>query len=99
MDYNAIGWIMIAVWLVSLFYPWHPGWPLAKWLLHLPFLLLALYGCYEVAMPQHMNIRLDLPLIWACMVLSAVLYLVRLILFARKPGATKNSASYGNSPR
>ena len=86
MDYNAVGLIMIVVWLLSIFYPWHPSWPLAKWLLHLPLLLLALYWWYEEAMPRYMNIRLDLPIIWMCMIVSGILYLVRIILFAFKNG-------------
>ena len=91
MDYNIIGIVMILVWLFSICYPWHLRWPAAKWALHLPILLLALYWGYETAMPSHMNIRLDLPLIWGCMIISAILYVTRIILFVSMAKRSRSS--------
>ena len=101
MDYATIGWIMIAVWLGSLLYPWHPSWPAARWLLHLPVATLCLYGLYELSMPGHMNIRLDLPLIWGCLIVSGILYLIRICWFLSwrpVPREAKGRGSADGSP-
>lgn len=76
-----VAWVMIAVFGISLLYPWHPGWPGAKWLVHLPLLLLPLGLLYEKVLPRHMNIRFDLLLYIYALEIIGVIYAVRLILF------------------
>lgn len=81
LAYEAIFFLMFAVWVVSLFYPWHPSWFGAKWLVHLPLLLLPLWFIYESWMPREMNIRLDLLLIIFGLGVAAIMYVVRLSFF------------------
>ena len=81
MTYEIVGIFMLAIFGVSLVYPWHPSWPKAKWLVHLPLILLPLWAWYELLMPSTMNIRFDLLFIMGAMRLLAVVYVLRLILF------------------
>ncbi len=81
MTYEIVGMFMLAVFAVSLLYPWHPSWPKARWLVHLPLILLPLWAWYETLMPRTMNIRFDLLFIIGAMRLLFVVYALRLILF------------------
>ena len=72
---------MIGVSMLSVLYPWDPKWPFAKRLIHMPWLLLPMWAAYEWAMPNHMNIRMDLLLIWMGMAVVFVVYAIRLVLF------------------
>lgn len=81
MSYEQIFWAMFGVSTISILYPWDPKWPFAKRLIHLPWLLLPLWGAYELALPDSMNIRLDLPFIWMGLAAIFMIYAVRLVLF------------------
>jgi hypothetical protein len=81
MTYETVFWMMLATWAVSLFYPWHPSWPKAKWLVHLPWALIPMWAWYESLMPAGMNIRIDLLLIIGEVGLLFVVNIVRLIMF------------------
>ena len=92
---------MLAVFGVSLLYPWHPNWPGARWLVHLPLLLLPLWAFYEAVLPSHMNIRLDLFLIIYILEIIGLVYIIRLVLFfflrrrARRRKETEAAAAGG----
>lgn len=81
MTYEIVGIFMLAIFCISIVYPWHPSWPKATWLVHLPLILLPLWAWYETLMPSTMNIRFDLLFIMGAMRLLAVVYVLRLILF------------------
>lgn len=82
--YSAIFWIMAAILLVTVVYPWRPEWRGARRWVHLPVLLLPLWLIYEIAMPPEMNIRVDLLLIMPGILLALVIYGVKLLLFRRR---------------
>ena len=79
--YELVFWLMLGVFALAMIYPWHPTWPGAKWLVHMPLLLFPLWFWYEAVMPRHMNIRLDLPLILLGVSAACMLYVVRIVLF------------------
>jgi hypothetical protein len=81
MPYEAAFFMMLGVAAFSLLYPWHPKWPAAWWLVHLPLLLIPLWFLYEFLMPGHMNIRLDIPLLILGVGFTFAVYLAKLILF------------------
>ncbi len=81
MTYEIVGMLMLAIFAVSMLYPWHPSWPKARWLVHMPLVLLPLWAWYETLMPRTMNIRFDLLFIIGAMRLLFMVYVVRLILF------------------
>lgn len=81
-DYERIFWLMQLLFGLSLLYPWHPSWPKAWWLVHLPLLLVPLWLYYETLMPCEMNIRVDLLLLFGEFGVAGVIYLFRLLLFA-----------------
>jgi len=59
-SYQIVAYAMVALFVLSSLYPWDLTWPGAKWLVHLPLLQIPLWYCYEMAMPEGMNIRVDL---------------------------------------
>ena len=81
--------MMLTTWAVSLLYPWHPSWPKAKWLVHLPWALIPMWAWYESLMASELKkevgplIRIDLILIIPAVGLLFVVYIVRLIKFQR----------------
>ena len=81
MTYEIVFWMMLATWIFSLLYPWHPSWPKAKWLVHLPWVLLPLWVWYESLMPAGMNIRIDLLLILWGLGVAFIVYVIRVIAF------------------
>ena len=81
MLYQLVFWMMLATWLVSLLYPWHPSWPKAKYLVHLPLALIPMWVVYELLMPDDMNIRVDLLLIIPAFAVALIMYAIRLIAF------------------
>ena len=95
MGYEVVFWMMAVVWLFSLIYPWHPSWPAAKWVLHLPWLLLPMWMLYETLMPVEMNIRLDLLLIIWALAAVFIVYVVRIATFWL---LGKRSAEQSHSP-
>ncbi len=42
MTYEIVGMLMLAIFAVSMLYPWHPSWPNARWLVRMPLVLLPL---------------------------------------------------------
>lgn len=82
LDYERIFWLMQLLFGLSLLYPWHPSWPKAWWLVHLPLLLVPLWLYYETLMPREMNIRVDLLLLFGEFGVAGAIYLFRLLLFA-----------------
>ena len=86
MTYETVFWMMLATWMVSLLYPWHPSWPKAKWLVHLPGALVPMWIWYESLMPAGMNIRIDLLLIIWGFGVAFIVYAIRLFAywFARR---------------
>ncbi len=81
MGYEVFFVMMLVTWGVSMLYPWHPSWPLAKWLVHLPWTLLPMWACYEMLMPAGMNIRIDLLLIIGALKILFLVYIVRVGIF------------------
>jgi hypothetical protein len=81
MTYETVFWMMLAMWVISLLYPWHPSWPKATLLVHLPWVIIPMWVWYESLMPAGMNIRIDLLLIIGEVGLLFVVYIVRLIMF------------------
>lgn len=81
MTYETVFFLILATLAVSLLYPWHPSWPKATWLVHLPLLLLPLWAWYEALMPSTMNIRVDLLFIIGAVRLMFIIYILRLVLF------------------
>jgi len=82
LTYEYVFWLLACIFVFSLIYPWHPGWPGAKFLTHTTLLLFPAWFAYETAMPKHMNIRLDIPLIVFGVAASLGVYVFRLCLFA-----------------
>jgi len=82
LDYERVFWLIQLMFGLSLLYPWHPSWPKAWWLVHLPLMLVPLWLYYETLMPREMNIRVDLLLIFPEFAVAAAVYLCRLLLFA-----------------
>jgi hypothetical protein len=102
MTYEIVGMFMLTIFAVSLLYPWHPCWPKAKWLVHLPLVLLPLWAWYETLMPRTMNIRFDLLFIVGAMRLLFLVYVVRIILFwllLRRKNATTTQSGIGSPNR
>lgn len=67
--------------VVSLLYPWHPSWPAAKVVIHLPWLLIPLWIYYEAIMPAEINIHIDLLFIIPAVLLVFAMYAMRLVIF------------------
>lgn len=82
LDYERVFWLLQLLFGLTLLYPWHPTWPKAWWLVHLPLMLVPLWLYYETLMPREMNIRVDLLLIFPEFAVAAAVYLCRLLLFA-----------------
>ena len=78
-----VGIAMMLVWGISILYPWHPSWPHARSLIHLPWLLIPLFVLYELLVPREMNIRLDWLLIAWAFGIAFLIYAIRLIVFWR----------------
>lgn len=97
MTYEAVFWMMLATWAASLLYPWHPSWPKAKWLVHLPWALIPMWAWYESLMPSGMNIRIDLLLIIGEVGLLFVVYIVRLIMFRTIFRSNNKNQTIGSS--
>lgn len=81
MTHEVVFAIMLIIATLSLLYPWHPSWPAAKWLLHLPWILIPLWLFYEWLMPDTTGIRMDLLAIVFELGIAFVVYAVRLLLF------------------
>lgn len=78
--------VMLAVCLTAFVYPWSFRNRVARVLVHLPLLLVALYGIYEALMPVEMNIRLDMDILLPAFGLAFLCYVVKLplLLFTRR---------------
>ena len=75
---------MIAVVATCLIYPWVATQPLASKLVHLPLALIPLWIAYEMAMPDYMNIRVDLFFIAPLILLALVIWAIKIGLFRRR---------------
>ena len=74
---HIIACTMIALFVVSVAYPWDFSWPAARWLVHLPLLQIPLYILYEVSVSAN-NIRVDLFLVVPALLVIAMTYLGKL---------------------
>jgi hypothetical protein len=63
--------------------PWRLKYGKNRWTLALPFLAIVVYMIYELTMPSHWNIRMDLVLLWPVLILTLLLGLIRGILIWR----------------
>ncbi|MFO1007012.1 MAG: hypothetical protein U0929_13715 [Planctomycetaceae bacterium] len=68
---------MLALFVVSMVYPWDFTWPAARWLAHLPLLQIPLYVLYEVSVSAS-NIRIDLLLMLPGLLIAALAYFGKL---------------------
>jgi hypothetical protein len=87
---TVIGVAFFVVWFVTLFYPWRFKTRTQRVFMHLPIVLLPLYGLYEFMMPSRMNIRLDIPLFLVALVAAAVCYLTKLVVASTQKSVSKD---------
>ena len=80
---DTIGWLMLAIGIVSLLYPWSPHQSFSSKLIHLPLLLIPLWIAYEILMPAHMNIRADLLFIPPFIILTMVIWAIKVARFRK----------------
>ena len=78
---------IMVVCVVSWCYPWgRLSSTRQRAALHLPIVAIALYALYEWSMPPHMNIRVDVGILWPLLAVTLVLYVIRLALASRHKG-------------
>lgn len=74
---------VIALTIFSTIYPWRMKGILSRLLLHVPILVVVLYGSYESLVPIQESIRVDALVLVPCVGLALGVYVVKLI-FAGK---------------
>jgi hypothetical protein len=52
--------------------------------MHVPVVCFMVYILYEVMMPENMNIRVDLLLLWPLLFLTGLLYIVKIVILLSK---------------
>ena len=91
---NVIGVVMLIVVATCLIYPWVATQPLASKLVHLPLALIPLWIAYEMAMPDYMNIRVDLFFIAPLILLALVIWAIKIVLFRRREQDRPNKSQH-----
>lgn len=81
---GAMFFTMLGIVAFECVFPWNSRQWKARVFVHAPLLILPMGLLYEILMPPHMNIRVDLLILWPVAVLGLVLYLVKLWLFQAK---------------
>src|SRR5437773_2038511 len=81
-------WLMIALFVMSLAYPWRFQTRAARICAHIPGVIIALYVVYETLMPPEMNIRIDLFIIFPIVIVSIGVYLLKLLRLKRAGSTT-----------
>lgn len=81
---------ILAICLFTIAYPWRFRSRLARWLVHLPLLLVPMFIVYERTIPTGMNIRADLLVLGPAMGIGLLLYVMKLVLLCRR---TKDDAA------
>ncbi len=74
---QVVAYAMLALFVISVVYPWDFTWPAASWLAHLPLLQIPLYILYEVSVSAS-NIRADLILVIPALLIIAMTYVGKL---------------------
>lgn len=74
---QIIAYVMLALFIVSMVYPWDFTWPAARWLVHLPLLQIPLYILYEVSVSAS-NIRMDLLVMLPGLLIAGLAYFGKL---------------------
>ena len=74
---QVVAYAMLALFVVSMVYPWDFTWPAARWLAHLPLLQIPLYILYEVSVSAS-NIRVDLLVMLSGLLIAALAYFGKL---------------------
>lgn len=74
---QVVAYAMLALFVVSVVYPWDFTWPAARWLAHLPLLQIPLYILYEVSASAR-NIRVDLFVVLPGLLVAALVYFGKL---------------------
>lgn len=91
--YVPIFFLIQAVCVACVFYPWRLSWPYARLLLHLPLALIPLWLIYESVMPQGMNIRVDLLFLCMEFAVVGVIYVIRISVLKRHARENKSDES------
>ena len=74
-----LGLIILGVSTITIFYPWRFDTTFLQVLAHLPLMNIALYACYEIMMPETINIRADILYLWPMLFISFIVYVIKLV--------------------
>ena len=84
--------LIIMLSLFSIVYPWRMKGLMSRLLLHFPFILALFLIIYEMEfVPRHESIRVDALVLFPCVGLAWIFYLVKLVRFALGKNLTLHS--------